>query len=146
MSMKLAAIALACVAISGLATVADATAPTSDDAVARGGDSLRLEARFGTKDGPQGKSDYRERSRNGTLEQRFKVSVEDFAAGEELAVSVNGAFVGTIFVDGLGMGELQFRTTVDDPGDGVPIPDGFPRLVPGDTVSVGDFTATYSEK
>lgn len=109
-----------------------------------GSGDLRLRAALGGGDAPQAKSEYRERMRNGTLEVRWKVSLEDFEPGVDVPVAVNGTFVGNIIPNALGAGVIQFRTSVDDPGDGNPLPDGFPRLQAGDTVSVGPLTGTYN--
>lgn len=109
----------------------------------RGASEVRLIANLGGGDGPQAKSTYRERVRGTTLQVRWDVEVEDFAPGAEIPVSINGTFVGNIIASSLGIGEIQFRTNPDDPGDGMPLPEGFPRLHAGDMVSVGTFTATY---
>lgn len=110
---------------------------------AQANDELRLEARAGLPDGPQFKSVYRERTRNGQLTVRWKVQIEDFPPGAEVPVALNGTFVGNMFANNLGRAEIQFRTIVDDPGDGEPLPEGFPRLVAGDTITVGDLSAQY---
>ena len=115
-------------------------------AIAGGIDPIRVEARMTAgNDQAQAKARYQDRVRRNTLEQRFDVQVEDFEPGTELLVTVNGATVGTIFVNNLGVGEIQLRTAafIDDPGDGNPIDTDFPRLMPGDTVSVGPLNGTF---
>lgn len=99
-------------------------------------------------DQAQAKARYQDKARGNTLEQRFDVQAEDFAPGTELVVTVNGATVGTIFVNDLGVGELQLRTAafIDDPGDGEPIDTDFPRLQAGDTVTVGPLKGTFSAR
>ena len=124
--------------ISAAAVVA-VTAP----ALAGGVDPIRVEARMSAGyDQAQAKARYRDRARRNSLEQRFDVEVEDFDPGTELVVTVNGMTVGTIFVNGLGVGELQLRTAafIDDPDDGDPIDTDFPRLQAGDTVSARSST------
>jgi len=146
MTRKLTSIVAILVAALGMAFTTTAIAATSSDSadlIARGGTRLKIKARMGSKDATQAKSVYQERTRNAKLAQRFKVSVEDGTPGAEMAVSVNGIFVGNVIIDDLGRGTLQFRTVVDDPGDGVPIPDGFPRLAAGDTVDVGALSGVY---
>jgi hypothetical protein len=86
----------------------------------------------------------RERVHNGDLIQSFKVEVEGFTPDAEVPMRVNGTFVGNFYVNSLGRGEMQFKNIDDDPGNGLPLPGGFPRLHAGDTVSVGLFTATYN--
>jgi hypothetical protein len=92
-----------------------------------------------------GKADYRERDRKGRIEQRFSVEVEDAAPGEMWQVHVNDMLVGIIVTDEFGFGELQFRTAafIDDPGDGNPIPDGFPTLLDGDSITVGPLAGSF---
>lgn len=110
---------------------------------------VRVEARMELgPDQAQAKARYRDRFRNGLLEQRFDVEAEDFEPGAELVVIVNGATVGTIFANDLGVAEMQLRTAefIDDPGDGTPIDPDFPRLMPGDTVSVGPLEGVFEAK
>jgi len=111
-------------------------------------DDLRLRARMSGATLMSGKADYRERTRDNTLEQRFSVEVEDATPGETLEVRVNGALFGTITADDFGVAELQFRTAqfIDDPGDGTPIPTDFPRLAAGDTVTVGPISGAFAAR
>ncbi|MEZ6243106.1 MAG: hypothetical protein R3B57_08695 [Phycisphaerales bacterium] len=109
-------------------------------------DQIRVEARMELgPDQAQAKARYRDRFRNGLLEQRFDVEAEDFEPGAELAVTVNGLTVGTIFANDLGVAEMQLRTAefIDDPGDGSPIDSDFPRLMPGDVVVVGPLKGVF---
>jgi len=121
--------------------------PTPALAGGGGGNDVRVEARFAGPGLTSGKAEYRERARNNTIQQRFKVEVEDATPGDEFAVSVNGLFIATIFADGLGRAEIQFRTAsfIDDPGDGTPIGSEFPMLRAGDSVSVGKMTAVFQD-
>jgi len=137
-TMTTAASAGAILALAGMASVH----------AGRGGvpDQIRVEARMelGT-DLAQARARYRDRFRNGLLEQRFDVEAEDFKPGAELAVTVNGIAVGSMFVNDLGVAEMQLRTAefIDDPGDGTPIDPDFPRLMVGDTVSVGPLKGVF---
>ncbi len=134
-----------------LATVLSAAAvvAVTAPALAGGVDPIRVEARMSAgNDQAQAKARYRDRARGSTLEQRFDVEVEDFEPGAELLVTVNGMTVGTIFVNALGVGELQLRTAafIDDPGDGDPIDTDFPRLQQGDSVSVGPLKGSFVDR
>ena len=118
-------------------------------ALARGSNDHRVEAELIGNTLASGKAKYRERLRNDdTLEQRFSVEVEDAEPGAMFQIFVNEMLVGTIVIDDLGMGELQYRTPafIDDPGDGDPIPDGFPTLIDGDTITVGPLAGVFVEK
>lgn len=119
----------------------------SSVALAGGGGRLRLQARMSAgNDQAQAKSTYEERTVGGNLAVRFKVEAEDFTAGSDLPVSINGALVGTAIVNDLGVAEIQFRTIIEHPGDGVPLPNGFPRLKAGDTISVGSLNGTFAAR
>ena len=124
-----------------------AVTTTQTDAAAKR-DDFRLRARMSGNTLVSGKADYRERTRDNTLEQRFSVEVEDAAPGETFEVRVNGALFGTITADDLGVAELQFRTAqfIDDPGDGTPIPTDFPRLAAGDMITVGPVSGAFEER
>jgi len=126
-----------CVAALAALTVSSA-------ALAGGGGRVRLQARMTAgNDQAQAKSVYQERAVGGNLTVRFKVEAEDFAPGTDLPVSINGSLIGTAIVNDLGIAEIQFRTVVDDPGDGLPLPSGFPRIAAGDTISVGSLKGTF---
>lgn len=111
-----------------------------------GGGDYRVVARGGSRDAAQIKGVYRERAFTAGLQQRFNVSVEDFAPNTRYEIRINGNLFGTITTSALGTAELEFRTFVvdDTPGDDhPPIPTDFPHLVAGDTISVGSVTATF---
>lgn len=130
------------VSLLSAAAVVAVTAP----AIAGGVDPIRVEARMEAgNDQSQARARYRDRVRKNTLEQRFDVEVEDFEPGTELSVSVNGDHIGIIFVNDFGVGEMQLRTGafIDDPGDGDPIDPDFPRIMPGDTVTVGPLSGSF---
>jgi len=87
---------------------------------------------------------YRERIKNGALERRFQVEVEDAPSNTTYNVMVNGVVVDQLVTNALGFAEFQLRTAafIDSPGDGSPMPDSFPTLVPGDVVVVGPVSGT----
>lgn len=129
-----------CVAALAALTVSSA-------ALAGGGGRVRLQARMTAgNDQAQAKSVYQERTIGGSMTVRFKVEAEDFAPGTDLPVSINGNLIGTAIVNDLGVAEIQFRTIVDEPGDGQPLPNGFPRIQAGDTISVGSLSGVYAAR
>ena len=106
----------------------------------------RTEARFSsTTSLASGKAKYRERTQNNVIRQRFSVEVEDATPGDSLSVMIDGVMFGTIIVNDLGVGNLQFRTAefIDNPGDGDPIPSEFPRIDPGAQITVGGMNGTF---
>lgn len=105
---------------------------------------IRLSGSAGTEATGAMKAVYRERARNGTVRQVFKVAAEDWAPGTELAVTVNGAPFATLITNEFGAGEFQFSSLDNDPGGELPLPSGFPRLRAGDTVTVGNLSATLN--
>jgi hypothetical protein len=130
-------LAPAAIVISMLAATADAQAG-----------SYRVRARLSAgNDLVQAKSEYRERQRATLLEKRFKVEIEDAAPGDAFDIAINGVQYGTIFANDLGVAELNFRNIVDnnpsDPNENNPFPDNFPRIVAGDTITVGTLTGTF---
>ncbi|MGP1309667.1 MAG: hypothetical protein ACTS27_05665 [Phycisphaerales bacterium] len=130
----------------GLASLAAIVATADAGKVA--GVEIRTRAEFAGQGLASGKADYRERSRNNLIEQRFSIEVEDAQPGESFTVSVNGITFGTIVANDLGVAELQFRTAefIDDPGDGDPIPSEFPRLNAGDVITVGKMMGTFEDR
>lgn len=106
----------------------------------------RVIARGGANDQAQVKGVYRERMVGTTLVQRFNVEAEDFTPNTRYEVRVNGSLFGTLTTNSLGIAELEFKTFVPDnnPHDeDPPLPTDFPRLVAGDTISVGNVSATF---
>lgn len=138
------------ISLALLAAITMITIATPQEAMASGGGSeYRLRARMRTGTAFEGKSDYRERMRGTTLVQTFHVEVNGAQPGEMFEIHVNGNLFGTIVVNDLGSAELEFRTaTVDDnPQDEEPpLPTDFPRLNPGDVITVGPLTGTYQQR
>lgn len=117
-------------------------APGLSSAVAGGGgDEIRVQALLAGPGLASGKSEYRERDKNGRLEQRFKVDVEDAEPGTMMTVEVNGQLVGIIVIGPLGFGELEYRSD-PEPGESDPIPSGF-GVFAGDSINVGLLSGTY---
>ncbi len=105
---------------------------------------IDLKGRTPSSDNVDAQAKYRERFKNGKLERRFQVEVEDASGVQSFDISVNGQLVGTLTTNNLGRGEFQLRTGafIDSPNDGQPMPNSFPSLQAGDTVQVGDMTIT----
>ena len=107
--------------------------------------SIRLRGDFDGAGAASGKVEYRERFKSSAgLERRFKVEIEDASPNTNFQVRVNGQLVATVTTNGAGFVEFQYRTAafIDDPGDGIPMPNSFPSLVDGDVVTVGSMSTT----
>ena len=87
-----------------------------------------------------GKADYRERFKNGTLERRFKIEIEDVPSGQTLDLSVNDQYITTITTSG-DETEFKLRTAafIDSPDDWSPMPNSFPSIKEGDVVKLGPY-------
>lgn len=103
---------------------------------------FRVEGDFVGPNSINGSVKYQERFKNGGLERRFDVEVEDATPGQTFNVRVKGKLVGQVVIGALGIGELELRTAafIDSPDDGIPMPDSFPSLKAGDTVTIGSMT------
>ena len=79
----------------------------------------------------------------GPQHKKFSVEVEGFVPGSELDVLVNGAKVGTMKVDELGVGDLNYDSRIH-PGDEdwQQFPADFPEMHLGDVVTVGRIIGT----
>jgi hypothetical protein len=95
-----------------------------------------------------GKGLYRVRPKDGTIEERFKIEIEDGPAGELLDVHINGQFIVTLTLNNNGFVEFQYRTAqfIDDPGDGLPMPDDFPTIGTGDVLTIGPLSGIFFVK
>jgi len=103
---------------------------------------LQAEYQLGAR---QIQAEYDEKQIAGALDRKFEVAIEH--GGEihaEIPVFVNNVQVGQIITDGSGSGKLEFRSLgyEHEGDDGLPMPDTFPSLQPGDAVRVGDVTLT----
>jgi hypothetical protein len=136
------------------APVALAGPSKSDYLIKKGGagparaQSFKTEARLSGDTLASGRARYQERIRGAGMEQRFDIQVEDAAPGEEFVVLINGQMFGVLFASDLGVAELQFRTAafIDDPGDGDPIPSGFPRIDAGAVITVGPIGGVFVQR
>ena len=122
--------------LSGVFFNRDFTLPGNEDLVSS---KYRVRGDLGGATVMSGKAVYRERIKNGGLERRFQVEVEDALANTTYDITVNGTNVGQLATNSFGFAEWQLRTAafIDSPGDGSPMPDSFPTLVVGDVVVVG---------
>lgn len=133
------------IALSLLALITMVSIATPQESQAANGE-YRVRARMRTGTPFEGKSDYRERMRGTTLVQTFHVEVNGAQAGQSFEIHVNGVLFGTIIANDLGAAELEYRTVVvdDNPQDEeLPLPTDFPRINPGDTITVGTLSGTY---
>jgi hypothetical protein len=93
-----------------------------------------------------GQTDFR--NRLSVARRQFSVAIEGLDPGNEFDVMVAGIVVGTITVDALGMGDLNFDDSfepdVDDPA--TRFPSNFPALDGGELVQVGTLSATLQAK
>ncbi|MGE3109671.1 MAG: hypothetical protein AB7G11_08305 [Phycisphaerales bacterium] len=148
MILKRTALALAAIVAlaGGVGTYAPVFAGGGGGGGGGGNTEIRLVARMGSNDQFQAKGVYRERLRNAGLFQRFNVSIEDGVPGETYEISVNGLVFGTITANDLGVAELEFGTFTpdDNPGDEhPPVPEDFPQLRAGDTITVGNLSGVF---
>jgi hypothetical protein len=112
------------------------------------GDALRLRARLRADSSAgdiSGHAKYREKDDG---RRRFQLEVEGFRSGAVLDVIVDGVNVGSVTIDGFGVGELDFDSQQNDPNDDEtrPFPANFPDLSRGDEVRVGQLTGTFDRK
>ena len=106
----------------------------------------RVRARIRTGTPLEAKGDYRERLIGDVLSQRFTVEVNGAAANAEFEVKINDVTVAFVTTDNLGHAEIQFADTVvdDNPDDNdPPLPQEFPHISAGDTLTIGTMTATF---
>ncbi len=89
------------------------------------------------------KAAYRERITSSQVTQKFKFEVEAFTPNADVPVLLNGVQVATAVVNATGGGEFEFASFDNNPGDEQPLPSGFPRLRAGDTITIGNLTATF---
>jgi hypothetical protein len=116
--------------------------------VALAGDQLRLRARLradASAGDISGNAKYREKDDG---RRRFQLEVEGFRPGTTLDVVVAGVRVGSVTIDNLGVGELDFDTQQNDPNDDEtrPFPDNFPNIGRGDSVRVGQLRGTLQRR
>ncbi|MDX1502456.1 MAG: hypothetical protein R3325_08825 [Thermoanaerobaculia bacterium] len=105
---------------------------------------LRLESRLrGPREaaGPMvGKVTFRHRLDQ--ARRKFSVEVERARAGQMFDVMVSGVVVGTLLIDDLGVGELDYDDTAGGNDRDRRFPRNFPELDGGEVVQVGPLTGT----
>jgi hypothetical protein len=110
------------------------------------GDSLRLRAKlrapaaFGDISG-HAKYRARDDGRN-----RFTVEVEGMSPGDRFQVVVDDVVVGFVTIDSLGIGELEFDTSLEAGDTEGPFPASFPRLDGGELVEIGPLSGTLQRR
>jgi hypothetical protein len=116
--------------------------------VAWAGSELRLETRLkgsravaGTMAGKAKFSNRLDRAR-----RKFSVEIEDGRSGHMFDVLISGVVVGTVLVNDLGVGELDYDDTADRNDSDQRFPRNFPELDGGEVVQVGPLTGTLQLK
>jgi hypothetical protein len=90
-----------------------------------------------------GSAKYQERA-NGR--RRFSIEVEGFVPGTQLDVLVDGIVIGTITIDNIGVGELEFDTNLEAGDTELPFPGNFPSIERGDRVQVGQLRGRFKRQ
>ncbi len=113
------------------------------------GHEVRLEARLVAPlfaGDISGKVEFRNRIREGR--RQFTVEMEGMSPGAKFDVMVAGQVVGTVEVDGFGIGELHyddnFEPKLDDPA--TQFPPNFPNLDGGEHVVVGPLSGNLQPR
>lgn len=137
------------VSILSLVVALAATLTITTPAQAAGGWAIRLEARMRTGTPLEAKGDYRERMVGTTLVQKFAVELRGGTPNSTYEVRVNGNLFGTITTDALGSAKIEVvtQTPDDNPHDNdPPIPQDFPRLIAGDSITVGALSGVFARR
>ncbi len=105
--------------------------------------STELEARLGDESLAQGRAKFEVELEHGLEKRELKVDVRDAPPGSVLDVVIDGTVVGQVQVDAQGEGRLELSS---QPGeDESPLPDNFPGIQSGSTITVGDsLTGTFA--
>lgn len=92
-----------------------------------------------------GKAVYRDRERRAGVEQRLAIEIEDAEPNWVYEVHFNGELLGEITTDAFGTGELNLKTArfIDDPLEWQPLPENFPRVIDGDSITVGPVSGSF---
>ncbi len=112
-----------------------------------GGATTRFRARLGAAPSAgdiSGQADFKQ---SGSRRQ-FSVQVEGLTPGDAYDVMVGGQAVGTLTINALGVGDLNyddnFEPGVDDPA--TQFPANFPTIHAGTLVQVGELSGTFQRK
>jgi len=112
------------------------------------GSELRLETRLkGSRAaaGPMvGKAKFS--NRLDRARRKFSVEIERGKSGEMFDVMVSGVVVGTVMVNNLGIGELDYDDTANGNDADQRFPRNFPELDGGEVVQVGPLTGSLQLK
>jgi hypothetical protein len=127
------------VAFLSAVTIAGITAASAGDSEAR----LRAElAAAGLAADISGQADFRQRPGR----RKFSVEIEGFDPNTMMDVEVANVVVGTITVDALGVGGLDFDDTAAAGDLDSPFPANFPALNGGELVKVGPLDGNLQPK
>lgn len=78
--------------------------------------------------------------------RKFSVEIERGNPGDMFDVMVSGVVVGTVLVDGFGIGELDYDDTAGAGDRDQRFPRNFPEIDGGEVVQVGPLTGTMQLK
>lgn len=133
-------------AICLFATFALMTFLSAGTAAAKGNEiRLRAELTAPASAGDvSGKADFR--NRLSRLRRQFSVQIEGAAPGDMYDVMVAGVIVGTIVVNGAGIGEIGFDDTAGPNDQKVRFPRNFPDLDGGEIVQIGPLSGTLQHR
>lgn len=99
-----------------------------------------------TGDTGKGKAEYENEVENGTTKTKFELEVEDLPANTTFDVKIGATVVAQITTNNSGDAKLKFSSDPEGPSE-LAFPDGFPEIVAGNTISVGDLiTGTFEVK
>lgn len=136
---------LAAFGLASLAGSAEALAGGKGSGGSGGGDETRLRAEMiapVAAGDVGGKADFRDKRGR----RKFSVEIEGFAPGEMFDVTVKNEVVGTIEVDGLGVGDFNLDSTAQPDDQADPFPPNFPALDGGEKVEVGPLEGNLQPK
>jgi hypothetical protein len=115
--------------------------------IALAGTKLRLESRLtGTRAAGQMSGKVKFENELDKARRKFSVELERGKPGDMFDVMISGVVVGTVLIDGLGIGEIDYDDTAG-PGDSDQrFPRNFPELDGGEVVQVGPLTGSLQFK
>lgn len=113
----------------------------SDDGSSGGSTSAALTATLASEGPGSGRAEW-----SVGVRTEFNVEIESGPPNETFEIVVDGISVGQLTLSDLGFGELEFRDPPDDnPGPNeVALPDNFPAVMAGTTVTIGPFSGVLA--
>jgi hypothetical protein len=113
-----------------------------------GGGWSKVRARLFGDIAVEGNAQYRERDRDGFMDRRFKVSLDNAVPGATYDVWIGSYFVDTIVADNLGCLNYKLRTVefIDDDDDVTAMPFDFPVVAATDTIMVGALSGVFYDR